>query len=191
MNLVRSVNLQDHHAGWACCFQQLSANFWMVAGGQQCLQGTQEKGSVMVVMVLPTPRKKKKHCFLPVRHFLLFIMTQTGWLFAVERTGCVSQSSACKPPLSSFDQEQIAADRALGDVVPNNLKRSIAGDQTWMVPMHCLWGWLVRERCILHRTKQTSDCAAAAVSAYLEDFPVNDSQQRDGNSLASICFSVQ
>lgn len=32
----------------------------MVAGGQQCLQGTQEKGSVVVVMVLPTPRKKKK-----------------------------------------------------------------------------------------------------------------------------------
>lgn len=45
-------------------------------------------------------------------------------LFAMERTGCVSQSSAWKPPLACFDQEQIAADRALGEVVPNNRKRS-------------------------------------------------------------------
>lgn len=71
----------------------------------------------------------------------------------MERTGCVSQSSAWKPPLASFDQEQIAADRALGEVVPNNRKKA-PRSCTAKGSHEVLWGWLVREMCILHRTKK-------------------------------------
>lgn len=49
----------------------------MAAGGQQCLQGTQEKASMVLVMAYLQPkRKKENHYFMPVSHFLLFIMTQ-------------------------------------------------------------------------------------------------------------------
>lgn len=52
-------------------------SFQMAAGGQQCLQGTQEKASMVLVMAYLQPkRKKENHYFMPVSHFLLFIMTQ-------------------------------------------------------------------------------------------------------------------
>lgn len=57
----------------------------MVAGGQQCLQGTQEKGSVMVVMVLPTPRKKKKTLFSTCQTFLA-VYHDTNWVIICYRT---------------------------------------------------------------------------------------------------------
>lgn len=104
----------------------------------------------------------------------------------MERTGCVSQSSAWKPPLASFDQEQIAADRALGEVVPNNRKKA-PRSCTAKGSHEVLWGWLVKGDVHPSQDEVTSDCSTAAVPVYLEGFLVNDSQQRAGNSLQFIC----
>lgn len=104
----------------------------------------------------------------------------------MERTGCVSQSSAWKPPLACFDQEQIAADRALGEVVPNNRKRSTTELHRKGFPRGAV-GLAGEGDVHPSQDEVTSDCSTAAVPVYLEGFLVNDSQQRAGNSLQFIC----